>query len=144
MSTDLMKKILCRYYEAFNRGDFTEFDHIIADDYVEHEALPPRISPCREGMKDYMRLLRNAFPDIKFDIRDLVAENDKVWAHVVMKGTQRRDYRGIPATGKRVEMEMVDIFRFSGTQVVEHWSIAEQHTMVQQLGMVSVLVSEDL
>ncbi len=144
MSSDLIKRILCRYYEAFNRGDFTEIDHIIGNHYIEHEALPPRIKSDREGIKEYMHLLRDSFPDVIFEVRDIIAEGDKVWAHVVMKGTQRRDFQGIPATGKQVEVKMVDIFRFSGTSVVEHWSVTEQLSLMQQLGMVPMLVSEDL
>ncbi len=135
MSTDQLKAVMLRLYEAMNRGDFPELDHIIADDFVEHEPLPPRLAPNREGVKQYVRLLRNAFPDVQFDIQDMAAEKDKVWARVVMKGTQREEFGGIPPTGKPVQMELVDIYRFARNQVIEHWSVTDQLTMLQQLGV---------
>ncbi len=135
MSTDQLKAVMFRLYEAMNRGDFPELDHIIADDFVEHEPLPPRLSPNREGVKQYVRILRNAFPDVQFDIQDMAAEKDKVWTRVRMTGTQREEYGGIPPTGKPVEMELVDIYRFARNQVIEHWSVTDQLAMLHQLGV---------
>ncbi len=144
MSADLIKDVMRRFYEAFNRGDFPAFDHILADDFVEHENLPPRLLPNREGMKQYIRMVREAFPDVHFEIQDIAAEKDKVWAHVVMTGTQRGQFLGIPPTGKPVVMELVDICRFARNMVVDHWSISEQMSMMQQMGVIPMIVSEDL
>lgn len=144
MSTDTIKDILRRYYEAFNRGDFPALDHMIDDEFVEHEQLPPRIAPDREGVKQYVRMLREAFPDLHLEIQDLAADKDKVWAHIVMTGTQRGPYMGIPPTGKCVMMRLVDIWRFARNRMVEHWSISDQNLMQQQMGMFPMLVAEDL
>ena len=134
MSVDQLKEVMLRLYEAVNRGDFPALDHIISDDYVEHELLPPRIKPNREGVKQYVRLLRNAFPDVQFDIQDMAAEKDKVWTRVVMTGTQREEFDGIPPTGKPVQMELVDIYRFARNKVIEHWSVTDQLSLLKQLG----------
>ncbi len=104
MSVDQIKDVLLRLYEAINRGDYPALDHIISDDYIEHEPMPPRVSSNREGAKEYVRQLHNAFPDIQYEIRDMAAEKDKVWSRVVMTGTQREEFEGIPATGKRCKL----------------------------------------
>jgi steroid delta-isomerase-like uncharacterized protein len=144
MLVDQLKDSLCRLYEAINRGDYPALDHLISDDYVEHEQLPPRIAPNREGIKEYVRLLHNAFPDIQYDIRDIIAEKDKVWSRVVMTGTQREQYDGIPATGRPVQIEQVDIYRFAQNKIIEHWSITDQLSLLQQLGVYAIFEGQDL
>ncbi len=144
MSIDQLKDVMFRLYEAMNRGDYPALDHIISDEYVEHEPMPPRVSSNREGVKQYVRLLRTAFPDVQFDIRDIVAEKDKVWSRVVMTGTQREEFDGIPPTGKPVQMEMVDIYRFSRNRIIEHWSVTDQLSLLQQLGVYMSVDAADL
>jgi steroid delta-isomerase-like uncharacterized protein len=144
MTTDTIKDVLRMYYEAFNRGDFPALDHLISDDFVEHEPLPPRLAQNREGIKQYLRMLREAFPDIQLEVQDLAADKDKVWAHILMTGTQRGPFQGIPPTGNSVAMRMVEIWRFARNRVVEHWSVSDQNLMQQQMGMFPMLVSEDL
>jgi steroid delta-isomerase-like uncharacterized protein len=143
MSVDKQKEILFMLYEAINRGDYPALDHIIADDYIEHETLPPRLSPDREGIKEYVRQLREAFPDIQYDIKDIAAEHDKVWLRVVMTGTQREEYEGIPATGRAVCIEQIDIYRFAWHKITEHWRIYNQLSMLQQLGAYTEIVIPD-
>ncbi len=134
MSVDQLKDVMCRLYEAINRGDYPAIDHIIADEYVEHEALPPRIASNREGVIQRLRLLKDAFPDVQFDIQDMAAEKDKVWSRVVMTGTQREEFDGFPPTGRPVQIELVDIYRFDRHKIIEHWSVTDQLSLFNQLG----------
>ncbi len=144
MSVDQIKEVLFRLYEAVNRGDYPALDHIISDDYIEHDTLPPRVSSNREGAKESVRQLRDAFPDVQFAIRDMAAEKDKVWSRVVMTGTQREEYEGIPATGKAVQIEQVDIYRFDREKIIEHWKINNQLSLLQQLGVYTLIGEPDL
>lgn len=139
MFSDKLKDVLYGLYEAINRGDYPAVEHIIADDYVEHEPLPLWIPSGREGVKEYIRLLHRAFPDIAYDVRDIAAEGDKVWARISVFGTHREDFEGIPATGKPVQIEKVDIYRFSQHKIIEHWSITDQLALFQQLGVHAIL-----
>ncbi len=144
MSVDKQKEMLFLFYEAMNRGDYPAIDHIIADEYIEHETLPPRLSSDREGVKEHVRLLREAFPDIQYDIKDIAAENDKVWSRVVMTGTQREEFEGIPPTGKAVCIEQIDIYRIARFKIIEHWRIYNQLSMLQQLGAYTEIETPDL
>jgi steroid delta-isomerase-like uncharacterized protein len=144
MLPHLNKETLRRLYEAINRGDFPALDHIFAEDYVEHEPLFSWISPTCEGAKQYVRLLRQAFPDIHLEVLDMAADKDKVWTRVRLTGTQKEEFDGIPPTGKKVEVERMDIYRFGQNRIVEHWSVMEQMALFQQLGEYRSLVSADL
>jgi predicted ester cyclase len=44
---------------------------------------------------------------------------------------------GVPATGKHVDMQLIDIMRFDDDgRVCEHWGVADMFSLMQQLGAV--------
>jgi predicted ester cyclase len=54
-------------------------------------------------------------------------------------GTQQGEFQGMPATGKAVDVQLVDIFGFDGDgRLREHWGVIDQLTLLQQLGVVPV------
>lgn len=127
-----------RMYDLINAGDIEAFGDLLADDFVEHEELPG-LSPSKDGVKTFFRMQLAAFPDLRMDVQDIVADGAKVVARVRYTGTQRGDFQGMPATGKSVDVQLVDIFAFDGDgRVREHWGVLDQLTLLQQLGVVPV------
>ena len=43
---------------------------------------------------------------------------------------------GIPATGKAVAVDVMDIFTVAGGKITEHWTVGDMLGMMQQLGVV--------
>ena len=127
-----------RMYDLINAGDIDAFSDLLADDFVEHEELPG-LSPSKDGVKTLFRMQLAAFPDLCMDVKDIVADGAKVVARVRYTGTQLGDFQGMPATGKSVDVQLVDIFAFDGDgRVREHWGVLDQLTLLQQLGVVPV------
>lgn len=125
-----------RLYDLINVGDIDAFGDLLADDFIEHEELP-ELAPSKDGVLAFFRLQLAAFPDLRMDVQDIVADGAKVVARVRYTGTQHGDFQGMPATGKRVDVQLVDIFAFDGNgRVREHWGVLDQLTMLQQLGVV--------
>jgi steroid delta-isomerase-like uncharacterized protein len=123
-------------YDLINAGDIDAFGDLLADDFIEHEELPG-LSPSKDGVKTFFRMQLSAFPDLRMDVQDIVADGAKVVARVRYTGTQRGEFQGMPATGKSVDVQLVDIFAFDGDgRVREHWGVADQLTLLQQLGVV--------
>ena len=121
--------------EMFNQGHLSVVDEVMAADFVEHEELPPGLPGGLEGVKVLTAQLREAFPDFKAVIEDLVAEGDRVVSRMVWTGTQKGEFMGIPPTGKSISVEVIDIVRVGGGKFVEHWGIMDNMTMMQQLGV---------
>jgi predicted ester cyclase len=70
-------------------------------------------------------------------VEDLIAEGDKTVARVQLTGTHKGELIGVPPTGKRVDMQLIDIMRFDGAGMVcEHWGVADMLSLMQQLGVV--------
>jgi steroid delta-isomerase-like uncharacterized protein len=123
-----------RVYDLINSGDVEGFSRQLADDFVEREDLPG-FPPTRAGVTQYFHMLLAAFPDLRMVPEDVIASGDKAVARVRMTGTHRGLFMGMPATGKRVEVALIDIIRFGDDgRALEHWGMVDQFTMMQQLG----------
>jgi steroid delta-isomerase-like uncharacterized protein len=84
----------------------------------------------------YLSAFLNAFPDSQFTIDDMIAEGDQVVTKKTLTGTHTADFAGIPATGKRVKLQFVDIMRVRDGRIVEHWLSMDQLSFMQQLGVI--------
>jgi steroid delta-isomerase-like uncharacterized protein len=121
--------------EAFERGNAAIIDELVADDFVEHNPMPGT-SGDREGFKQLIGQIHSAFPDLKTTVHDQIADGDKVVERWTCSGTHQGEFMGIPATGRRVEFEGMDISRLRDGRIVEHWTQMDTLTMLQQLGVV--------
>jgi steroid delta-isomerase-like uncharacterized protein len=125
-----------RMYELISAGDIDGFSEHLADDFVEHE-VTPGLAPTRAGVKDFFRMQRAAFPDMRMAVEDVVASGQKVVARVKYTGTNQGAFMGMPATGKRVEVQLIDVFLFGDDgRVDEHWGVLDALALMQQLGAV--------
>ena len=123
-------------YDRINAGDLPSFIDLLADDFVEHEEVPG-IPPTKQGVLEYFGMLLSAFPDMRAEVEDLFGSGDKRVARVKMIGTHLGEFMGIPPTERRVEMKFIDIMRFNSAGLVcEHWGVADQLSLMQQLGVV--------
>ncbi len=137
MSTEQNKAVARQLVEeVFNRGNMSKIDEFMAPDFIEREELPPGIPRDREGVKMLTTMLRSAFPDFKATIDDLLAEGDKVVIRQTWSGTHKGEFMGIPPTGRSVSFGVIDVIRFSGGKVVEHWGLMDSMSLMQQLGAV--------
>jgi len=136
MSAEENKAVVRRLVEdVVNRGDLAVVDEIFATNFV-NLSLATGITPDREGIKQYITILRSAFPDYHNIIEDLIAEGDRVVARVICRGTHRADFMGIAPTGRSVAFSAISIFRFAGGRVVERWNNTDDLGLLQQLGVV--------
>ena len=123
-----------RIYEIFNTGDVDRADELLAEDVVDHQAMPG-IPPGRAGFKVIVTMFRAAFPDLHFTIEDRFAREDAAVLRFTMTGTHQGDFMGIPPTGRRVEVAGADLIRYADGRAVEHWGYMEEGLMMQQLGV---------
>jgi steroid delta-isomerase-like uncharacterized protein len=127
---------LRRFYESINAGDIDGFGRHLADDFVEREELPG-FPPTKAGVLQYFKMLIAAFPDLRMVPEDVIAAGDKVVARVRVTGTHQGTFAGLSATGRQVDVNMIDIIRFGDDgRAREHWGIVDQLAMMQQLGAV--------
>ena len=125
-----------RMYELISAGDIDGFAEHLADDFVEHE-VTPGLAPTKAGVKDFFRMQRAAFPDMRMVADDVIASGNKVVARVRYTGTNQGAFMGMPATGKRADVQLMDMFLFGDDgRVHEHWGVMDALALMQQIGAV--------
>ena len=125
-----------RFYEMISAGDVDGFGEFLADDFVEHEETPG-LAPTKDGVLSFFRMYIAAFPDLRMTPEDVITSGDKVVARARATGTNTGEFMGMPATGKPMDVQLIDIIRFSDDGLArEHWGVFDALAMMQQLGVV--------
>ncbi len=125
-----------RLYDLINAGDIDGFGRLLADDFVEREEIPG-LPPTKDGVVQYFRIMLAAFPDMRMDVQDSFASGDKAVARLRISGTHQGEFMGIPATGKPVSVNLIDITRFGDDGLArEHWGVADMLGLMQQIGAI--------
>jgi steroid delta-isomerase-like uncharacterized protein len=132
---DDLKATVQRFYDEMNSGNVEIVDELLSEDFVEHEAFPG-LEPTREGVKQFFGMFRSAFPDLRMEVHDILAEGDRVCVRVTATGTQQGDFMGMPPSGKSIDVAIFDLLRIQDGKVAEHWGLLDAMTMMQQLGAI--------
>lgn len=126
-----------RMYELITVGDIDGFGELLVDDFVEHEEALPGMEQNKDGVKQLFHVLRTAFPDLRMEPQDVLVSGDKAVARVSATGTHQGEFMGMPASGRSIDVQLIDIIRFGDDGLArEHWGIFDQMKMMQQLGAV--------
>jgi predicted ester cyclase len=132
--TERNNAVIRRFVEEVqNQKNWDVYDELNDPEFFHHSA-PPGM-PDREGSKQYLGGFLNGFPDCTFTIDDTIAEGDQVVTKKTFAGTHAAALGDIPATGRRVEVQYVDIMRVRDGRIVEHWHAMDQLSLFQQLGL---------
>ncbi len=135
MSTEANKALVRRYVEeVINQGNVAAIDDFNPPTYVNHLPGSPPLDVA--GVKQFVTMVRTAFPDMHQTIEDLIAEGDKVVQRATLRGTHQGEFQGIPPTGKPVSVTLMNISRIADDKIVEDWVNFDQLGMLQQLGVI--------
>ena len=129
------KALFREFVDAMNSKDVSVIGGPIHPNFVEHNPAPGQ-AEGPQGVKDLMQSFFAAFPDLKITVNQLVAEADLVVGAVTTEGTQTGEFFGIPASGKKISISEMHMFRIADQKAVEHWGVGDSLAMMQQLGVV--------
>jgi len=121
--------------EVINNGNYALLDELLSSDYVDHSPRPG-FAPTREGLKDSVRALKSAFPDVHFAIDKSVACGDEIVQHITATGTMTGEFMGVAPTGKSATWSEIHIGRGVNGRLTEHWVVSDALGMLVQLGIV--------
>ena len=124
------------YEELFNRGNLAAAEELVTADFVIHDPNIPEQPRGPDGLKRFVAMYREAFPDIEFTVEDQVAEGENTATLWVGRGTHWGELMGIAPTGRRVEVRAFTLHRFSGGKIAEDWAHYDALDVVRQLGVV--------
>lgn len=121
--------------EVLNKKNLAAADELVAEDFVELDPFPGQ-EQGREGLKQVLRMLFAAFPDLQWTIEELIAEGDKVVNRFTWHGTHRGEFLGIPPTGRQITVKGVVIDRIAEGKIVDSRILMDNFGLMQQLGVI--------
>lgn len=129
------KEICKRFFdELHDKGNFDIIDELVHPNVISHDPFPGQPEGS-EGVRQTMKIFRKAFPDLKLEHNDMIAEDDRVMIKFTATGTHHSTFMHIPATGNKIAYEEVVILRLKDGKITEHWAVADAMALLQQLGV---------
>jgi steroid delta-isomerase-like uncharacterized protein len=130
-------ELIQRFYgEVMSGGNLDLIDELATDDMVDHEEGIPGQPSGKEGVKFFVSAMREAFPDIKAEFGPTLEAGDLASAEVMLSGTHKGEFMGVPASDKSFEIETIDIVRIEDGKCAEHWGVTDVMSLMQQIGAV--------
>ncbi len=113
-----------RLMETINTGNLDIVDELFAPELAE---------PTKRSFTAF----RSAFPDWRMEIVELVAEGNTVVGRFRCSGTNLGEFKGMPPTGKRMEVDEVYFLRVDDGKFVDFWGLEDKLARLRQLGLIS-------
>ena len=125
--------------ELWNKGNLPVAEELIAPTYTCHDASMTDVGRGPESEKKRVTHYRNAFPDMRLTIEDIITEGETVVARWSYRGQHKGELNGIAPTGKQFAISGVTIARFANGKMVEGYVNWDALGLMQQLGVVPEL-----
>lgn len=131
------RDLVLRFFEeAFNAGNAHVLKEVIAPDHVSHLPTGDHYGP--EGVGIDISCFRSAFSDLRFEVDEMFEAPDRVVYRFTARGTHDGPFMGVPASGRRVDVQGIGIDRIQDGQTVERWIHYDSAGLLQQLGVLPV------
>jgi predicted ester cyclase len=118
--------------DVIERGNREAFNELMAQDFVNRTA-PPSANDAEAMWNTFNNVLRPAFANLKVEILDQIAENDKVTTRKAITGTHTGMLMGVAPTNRAVRIDVIDIVRLDNGKYKEHWGINNLQSIVEEL-----------
>jgi steroid delta-isomerase-like uncharacterized protein len=134
-STQDNRRDVVLWYEAFDQKNPALLDQILAPEWVDIPS-PPGVPLGPAGAKRTLTMLTTTFPDLRIVVEDIIQDGDKVVVRSTISGTQRGEFVGVRARGRRLSIQAVDIHEFKDGKILRTWHTEDWMTGLNQLGAV--------
>ncbi len=130
MSTVQRNKALVRklYEQSLNKRNLGLLRELVAEDYAGL-----RGGRGAAGFEESVVALINAFPDVRWEVEELMGEGDKVVVRQNVRGTHKEAFGHIPATGKTISSNGMGIYQLKDGKIIKHQIHTDRLDFLQQL-----------
>jgi len=132
---DGVRALVERYIESvWNRGDATALESLTVPSFEYRLGGQPVRD--RAAMAEFVKAVRGAFPDWRVTTVDFMADEHGAAVRWEGEVTHAGPFRGIAATGRRIEVSGINLYRVSGGRIVAEWEQMDTVGMLVQMGVV--------
>ncbi len=133
--------VIRRIFDGLNNHDLNVVDSYIANDAKIEVPSAPGVIKDKQLNRVFTQQLINAFPDLHFDIRDIIAQGNSVAVTYSATGTQQgplatMQEATIPPTNKLITLPGCNVYEFHNEMIVRQHFYADMLSLLSQLGVV--------
>ena len=136
MSAESNKLLMSRFVEFINTASEVLAEELVDARAIVHAPVSPDPLVGPQGYMEILGMMRSGFPDIQWTLEEMIAENDTVAARFIMRGTHQAAFFGVPASGKKIQVQAMNFYRFSNGKIVEERGQPDPLALLQQIGAV--------
>lgn len=129
---DDRKAAIAIFEDGWNRGAFDQLERAFAPTFVLHVHGRSRVTDLAE-LEAIVAAWRRGFPDLRFDVADVVAEEGRVAVRATLTGTHRGEWNGRPPTGNRIAVDHMFLLRFEDGLLAEVFEVLDSAALRSQL-----------
>jgi len=119
------KEVISEFLEVVRAGkDPDKASVYMADTILAHQMnaeRPATVKRTPQNYADHIREFIGMYGDFTFEITELIAEGDKVYARWLQNGKHLAEIDGHPATGKPLIEIASAVYRLENSKIVEYW-----------------------
>ncbi len=136
MAMETNKDVMSRFLEFINTGSEELAQELISTAAIFH--VPGRAEPVKgpQGYLEVIAMMRAGFPDIQWTLEETIFEGNKIAARFTMRGTHHGNFFGVPATGKKIQVQAMNFYRLSDGRFIEERGQPDLLALLQQIGAI--------
>ena len=134
MPIDANKVLARAYFTAFLDRNAAWWQRHIAPDFVRHDPGLNFEVRGPEGVARLGEVLHGGVTEMRLPIEEVVAEGDRVLVRLRFQGRHTGDLMGLPASGRSIDIAVMDLFRIVDGRLVEHWALLDNLGLLKQVG----------
>ena len=128
------KTLMNRFVQFINTAD-----EKLAVELISQEAkfyVPGQSEPMRgpSGYLAIISMMRLGFSNIKWELKDLIAEGEKIAARFTMRGTHDGTFFNVPPTGITIDIQAINFYLFENGKIIEEYGQPDLLSLLVQIG----------
>jgi steroid delta-isomerase-like uncharacterized protein len=124
------------FYPALEKGDWAAIEKMVSPDFTDYGPwMPASGVKGRDTAIKMLKVIREAFPDMKYEVLHTAVNDDMVFVHYRFTGSNDGPLMGNPATNKKIDHTGVDMIQVKDSLVTAHWDYSDQVTYMKQMGL---------
>src|SRR5690606_15099055 len=121
------------YDQILNERRIEQLEIIVDETYVNEQG-----ETGLAGFKKGITNVLTGFPDARWNVEHLVADDNRVMVKQTMTGTHTGVFQNIPPTGKKISNNGYVMYEFDHGKIVRHQILTDRLSFLQQLGVLPV------
>lgn len=139
MSKENNAKIVRALHDLWCSGDVDKIPEIYSEDFLVHWPHGFKVNESHgyDGVREAILSIKKGIPDWYEDVKDMIVSEDKVVTRYTSTGTHKGTYAGVAATGKKMSLDEISIYRIADGKVAEQWCLSDDVTTLLTLGILT-------